>query len=108
MSKLDEFSRKNGTESTDTLERMKMLVKVVQELSLTRDIKKIQEIVVTTARMMVGSEGSTFVLREGNFCHYVDNEEAIASLERKTLPLERLRKWMGDTTSQVFNYRRYL
>lgn len=66
------------------LERMETLVQVVQELSLAREIKKIQGIVVSTARLLTGAEGATFVLRDGNFCHYVD-EEAISP---KRFPLE--------------------
>jgi GAF domain-containing protein len=79
MSKADKFSTNKDANTDNKVQRMQTLVKVIQELSLARDIKKIQEIVVVTARMLTGAEGATFVLREGNFCHYV-NEQAIAPL----------------------------
>lgn len=69
--------RRLGT--SQHLQRMRDLVTVIQELSLARDIKKVQEIVVITARKLIGAEGATFVLRDGECCHYVD-EEAISPL----------------------------
>jgi diguanylate cyclase (GGDEF)-like protein len=82
---------------------METLVQVVQELSLARDIKKIQGIVVSTARLLTGAEGATFVLRDGNFCHYVD-EEAISPLWKgKRFPLEQcVSGWvMGHRESAI-------
>jgi diguanylate cyclase (GGDEF)-like protein len=70
------------------LHGMKILVKAVQELSLAREIETIQGIVVSAARKLTGADGATFVLRDGNFCHYVD-EEAIAPLWKgKRFPLK--------------------
>jgi len=60
-------------------EAMARLVKAVQQLSLTRDLKGIMEIVRITARELTGADGATFVLREGEFCHYAE-EDAIAPL----------------------------
>ncbi len=55
------------------------LVRVVQDLSRTRSIDAITAIVRQAARALVGSDGATFVLRDGDRCHYVD-EDAIAPL----------------------------
>lgn len=55
------------------------LVAAVQELSLARSIDAIREIVRRTARALTGADGATFVLREGDQCHYVD-EDAISPL----------------------------
>lgn len=55
------------------------LVRVVQDLSRARSLETITEIVRQAARALVGSDGATFVLREGELCHYVD-EDAIAPL----------------------------
>jgi hypothetical protein len=55
------------------------LVRAVQDLSLARDIAAIATIVRTAARELTGAQGATFVLREGEECHYVD-EDAIAPL----------------------------
>ncbi len=55
------------------------LVQAVQELSLVRTVPAIQEIVRRAAREIAGSDGATFVLRDGDKCHYAD-EDAISPL----------------------------
>lgn len=56
-----------------------LLVETVQRLSMARDVETVREIVRRSARRLVGSDGATFVLRDGDQCHYVD-EDAIAPL----------------------------
>lgn len=51
----------------------------MQRLSIARSVSEIQEIVRSAARRLTGADGSTFVLREGENCHYVD-EDAISPL----------------------------
>lgn len=58
---------------------MARLVTAVQELSLARDLPAIMGVVRRAAREVTGADGATFVLREGNLCHYAD-EDAIAPL----------------------------
>lgn len=58
---------------------MERLVSVVQELSLARDLEQIMAIVRQAARELTGADGATFVLRDGDQCHYAD-EDAIAPL----------------------------
>lgn len=55
------------------------LVEVVQRLSLARDLQDIMVIVRTAARELTGADGASFVLRDGDQCHYAD-EDAIAPL----------------------------
>jgi signal transduction histidine kinase len=55
------------------------LVETIQELSLARDIDSITQIVRTVARKIIGADGATFVLRDGNLCYYAD-EDAISPL----------------------------
>jgi len=55
------------------------LIQVVQDLSLARDLSRIMEIVRRAARVLTGSDGATFVLREGEQCYYAD-EDAIGPL----------------------------
>jgi hypothetical protein len=68
-----------GNHSYDYLRAMERLVTVIQDLSLARDLETITTIVRGAARELTGADGATFVLREGEFCHYVD-EDAIAPL----------------------------
>lgn len=58
---------------------LERLVDVVQELSLARDLVTIMRVVRTAARDLTGADGASFVLRDGDLCHYAD-EDAIAPL----------------------------
>lgn len=58
---------------------MQKLVEVMQDLSLARSLPRIQEIVRQAARELTGCDGATFVLRDGDLCHYAD-EDAVAPL----------------------------
>ncbi|HEX6592952.1 MAG TPA: ATP-binding protein [Moraxellaceae bacterium] len=58
---------------------MHLLVDTLQQLSLARDLPAIQVIVRQAARALTGCDGATFVLRDGDLCHYAD-EDAIAPL----------------------------
>lgn len=67
---------------------MNRLIKVVQDLSLARHVDEVAEIVRFAARQLVGADGATFVLRDGNECYYRD-EDAITPLWKgKRFPLE--------------------
>jgi signal transduction histidine kinase len=59
--------------------RAEELVRVVQEVSAARTLERIQEIVRSAARRLTGADGATIVLRDGDQCHYAD-EDAIAPL----------------------------
>lgn len=61
------------------IDKLKLLVNTVQELSLARNIETITEIVRTAARNLTGADGATFVLKDNDKCFYVD-EDAIEPL----------------------------
>ncbi|HVL01726.1 MAG TPA: sensor domain-containing diguanylate cyclase [Dongiaceae bacterium] len=68
---------------------MEFLLHVIQQLSLARNLSTVQTLVRNAARRLTGCDGSTFVLRDGDFCHYVD-EDAIAPLWKgQRFPMER-------------------
>ena len=69
------WSPPQGSES----ERYERLVRVVQDLSLARSAERVRDLVRHAARDLLGADGATFVLRDGDACHYVD-EDAIAPL----------------------------
>jgi signal transduction histidine kinase len=60
---------------------MEILLETVKRLSMARRIEDIVEAVRTSARRIAQADGATFVLRDGNQCHYVD-EDAIGPLWR--------------------------
>jgi signal transduction histidine kinase len=55
------------------------LLSAIQQLSLAHDMPAIMAIVRRAARDLTGADGATFVLREGDLCHYAD-EDAIGPL----------------------------
>lgn len=58
---------------------MELLVLIVQDLSLARDVAAIQDIVRHAARVLTSADGAAFVLRDGDLCNYAD-EDAIGPL----------------------------
>ncbi|KAB2922441.1 MAG: response regulator [Dechloromonas sp.] len=61
------------------VQAMEHLVDVVQQLSGARDLATVMEIVKHAARKLGEADGATFVLRDGDLCHYAD-EDAISPL----------------------------
>jgi signal transduction histidine kinase len=67
---------------------MKLLVSVVQRLSMARNLESIMAIVRRAVRDLTGADGATFVLREADECYYAD-EDAISPLWKgKRFPLQ--------------------
>jgi PAS domain S-box-containing protein len=68
--------------------RLLELGQAVQELSSARDLETVFRVTRTAARKLVAADGVTVVLREGEQCHYTD-EDAIAPLWKgKRFPME--------------------
>lgn len=57
----------------------RLLIDAIRELARARSIEAIAQVVKNTAGKLVGADGTTFVLREGEHCLCVD-EDAIAPL----------------------------
>lgn len=55
------------------------LTDVVCALADTRTVEEIADLVRSAARRLTGADGATFVVRDGDWCHYLD-EDAIAPL----------------------------
>lgn len=68
-----------GEPGKEYLTAMERLLLAVQELSMARSLESVQRIVRTVARELTGCDGATFVLRDGPYCHYAD-EDAIEPL----------------------------
>jgi len=52
---------------------------VITRLSAARELDEVMRIVRQSARRLTGADGVTFVLRDGDLCHYAD-EDAIRPL----------------------------
>lgn len=69
-------------------QRLLNLSQTVQRLSSAHDLETILRITRAAARKLLAADGVTVVLREGDQCHYVD-EDAIAPLWKgKRFPME--------------------
>ena len=61
------------------LRSSRRLVDAVQALSQAEDLAAVTSVVRKAARDLAGADGATFVLRDGDTCHYVD-EDAVGPL----------------------------
>ncbi|MCL4234487.1 MAG: PAS domain S-box protein [Deltaproteobacteria bacterium] len=59
--------------------RLEMLLQVIQDLSHAHTLEAIIDIVRIASRRLTDADGATFVLRDGDMCHYAD-ENAIEPL----------------------------
>ena len=65
-------------------------IAIVRRLSVARSLPELMEIVTHAARTLLGADGITFVLREGDLCYYAEEELNISTLEGSSFPHERL------------------
>ena len=76
----DITGRKIADEEIRTLNKsLHILVDTIKELSISTSMENIMKTVRTSARNLVNADGSTFVLRDGDFCYYAD-EDTISPL----------------------------
>jgi diguanylate cyclase (GGDEF)-like protein/PAS domain S-box-containing protein len=68
--------------------RLHLLVEVLERMAAVRDWPTLMQTVRRAARALTGADGATLVLRDGDQCHYVD-EDAIGPLwKHQRFPLE--------------------
>src|SRR5690606_26857093 len=72
-------AKKTANRSVWYMAATEHLVDVLQELSQARELDAVMGIVRNAARNLTGADGATFVLRDGDYCHYAD-ENAISPL----------------------------
>ena len=64
------------------------LIQLVQRLSFCHDLDRVLAVLRESARQLIGADGLTVVLRDGDLCHYVE-EDAIGPLWKgRRFPLE--------------------
>ncbi len=71
--------QRRAARSEQYVSAIEHLIKVVQGLSLARDMPAVQQVVSLAARKLTGTDGARVVLREGDNCVHVD-EDAVAPL----------------------------
>lgn len=73
------ISQEQNSHQSYSISSYDRLLSVVKDLACVRTIEEIIEIVRLAARDLTNADGVTFVLRDGECCHYVD-ENAIGPL----------------------------
>jgi GAF domain-containing protein len=58
-----------------------ILLGIIDRLAAARTVDEVSRVVAAEARALIGADGVTFVLREGEQCHYID-EDSIGPLWR--------------------------
>ncbi|MBN2046515.1 MAG: PAS domain S-box protein [Anaerolineaceae bacterium] len=71
--------KKIEIEKTELNNQLQILIAAIQEISNASNLDQIMATVRGYSRKLVGSDGSTFVLLEGDSCYYAD-EESISPL----------------------------
>jgi signal transduction histidine kinase/CheY-like chemotaxis protein len=72
-------SQEQQLETASYVWGMQQLVSVVQRLALARSLQSIMDIVRHAARNLVGADGASFIIREGENCFYAE-EDALGPL----------------------------
>lgn len=67
--------------------RLRGLVDAVERLAGARAIEDVVEVIRTTARRLIGSDGIAVILRDGDFCHYVEEDAVDALWKGQRFPL---------------------
>jgi hypothetical protein len=81
--------------SVDASSAAHYLVDVIQRLSLAASLDEIVAIVRTAARQLTGADGATFVLRDGDFCSY---------MEGATFPAGNVHQRLGDELRRICDH----
>jgi GAF domain-containing protein len=78
------------------------LADAVDRLAAARELPEVMQIVRQSARELTGADGVAFVLRDGDLCHYVD-EDAIAPLWKgKRFPMSHcVSGWVMNNATPV-------
>lgn len=66
---------------------LEILMGAVKGLSLARSLPEVVDIVRKAARRLNGADGATFVLRDGEHCHYVDEDSVGPLWKGRRFPL---------------------
>lgn len=67
--------------------QVERLITVVQDLSLARNLDAIMAVVRVAARRLTRADGAAFVLRDGEFCFYVDEDAILPLWKGQRFPL---------------------
>lgn len=78
----------DGSARLSPVEAAEQLIAAVQQLSSVSELQGVMDITKRAARRMTGASGASFVLRDGNYCYYAD-EDAVAPLWKgRRFPLD--------------------
>lgn len=67
--------------------RWMLLAEAIEQLSLARSLGDVAAVIRGTARQLSGADGVTFVLREGDLCHYLDVNSILPLWKGQRFPM---------------------
>jgi hypothetical protein len=67
-------SQKAGQEIKRLNKQLLLLVEAIKNLSMSLSREEIQKTVASAARKLANADGATFVLRDGEYCHYLEED----------------------------------
>lgn len=79
---MDKLSHNNK----DCWEELNRLTSIVHKLSLSANLEEISKIALQEARAISNSQGSTFILKDKEMCHYFDDYTDFVSWKGQTIP----------------------
>jgi len=86
----DISERKRAEEEKEELnEQLYELVSAIKELSVARSKTRLHEIVAASARKLARADAATFVVREDEHCHYVEENTVNTLWKGRRFPLEK-------------------
>jgi diguanylate cyclase (GGDEF)-like protein len=71
------------------------LIGVIQDLSLSRSVEEIESVTRRAVRRLTGADAASFILRDGDFCHYVGEDPIGPLWKGERFPIEeRISGWV--------------
>ncbi|MFO7575348.1 MAG: ATP-binding protein [Bacteroidales bacterium] len=68
--------------------RLRLIISAIHSIATTYSMESIMHTAHTTARQIMNAEGSSFILREAEYCHYAGESALGPSFKGKKIPLK--------------------
>ena len=82
--------RKKAEEEISRLNKqLFQLIETIKELSIAENLNQVQSIVAASTRKLTNAQGAAFVLRDGEFCHYVEEDTLEPLWKGEKFPMAR-------------------
>lgn len=73
----------------DCWEELNRLTSIVRKLTLSENLEQISKVILEESRAIAQSDGASFVLKDKEFCHYVDENSDFPLWKGQVFPLDK-------------------